>query len=333
MTKHVVLAVMMAAACGKGGKDTGSGSAAGSGVSSAAGSGSAGSAAAPAKKKRDGVTRPQPKLTATFDGKPVTMTSALAVVTPDGKIAITVSTDPLTCKSVTGNGRAVDDGEVSFDISVVKGLQPDGSMQGVIVTEVMSGDNVMVTTPTAMTGDGAADQPTTVDVDFSIDDLKTPPRKLVVKGTIDALGCAAPAAAAKPAAPLPPEMPATIEIAGKKLPIRGAFYYPNFWPELKLTTGGETCNSGDGTPGDLEADLDWTDPKKNPAAIGQITIKGALINGGGGGPSDKTFDKTKVSVTPTPKGAGTVTLKADITVGKYPVRLDGKVTIVACPKQ
>jgi hypothetical protein len=332
MNKHIALVVMMmAAACGKGHKDAG----VGSGVSVAVGSGSgSGSAAAPVRKMRAGVTRPQPKLTATFDGKPVTMTSALAVVKPDGKIVVSVSTDPLNCKDVVDNDRKTDDGEVTFDVTVVKGLQPDGSMQGVIVTKVFGVDNATDSTPTALNGDGTADKPTTVDVDFSIDDAKTPPRKLVVKGTIDALGCAAPAEAAKPAAaPLPPEMPATIEIAGKKLPIRGAFYYPNAWPVLKLTTGGETCSYGGGTRGDLETDLDWTDPKKNPSAIGQIQISGALIDGGMGDRNDKTFDKTKISVTPTPKGAGTATLKADIMIKQYPLKLDGKVTIVACPKQ
>ncbi len=271
-----------------------------------------------------GTPHPQTKLAVTLDGKPVAMATALAWRSWSGGFTLTASSVPVGCADVTGDMRSIGDSEVTFDVQGGRTLLPDGKEAVQVRSTYFGGSTHQETMPATGSGDGAADQPTTLDVDFAAEDTKG--RKLTVKGTLDALGCPAPTHGTPPA--LPPEMPATLTIAGVKLPIRGAFLSKiGDWPELKLTTGREGCKQVPyATPGDFEITLTWFKPAPT---VSQIQLGGVRL---GQVTADQTFDKAKLVVTPGPPAAGEVTLAGDLKVAGYAVKLDGKVTAVECPK-
>jgi hypothetical protein len=280
-------------------------------------------------RKPTGLPRPQSKLTVTFDGKPQPMATALAWKRYDGSFELTVSSVPVACGEVTGEMRSLYDGEVTFDVIAGANLAPDGTMKPVIRQWSYDGSTTANPQPATGTGDGTPAQPTTLDVEFTQKgvDMHGPGHTITVKGTIDALGCPPPAP--KEAAPaLPPEQPATIEIAGKKLAVRSAVYsMVGDWPSLELRTGGESCaNKAYEVPSEFRISLTWF--KKDDPAVSQVSLGGGLLPN----QSDQTFDKKKLTVKPVPSGAGPVELHGDIKVMDYPVKLDGKVTAVVCPK-
>jgi hypothetical protein len=274
-----------------------------------------------------GTPRPQAKLTVTYDGKPLAMQSALAWKDERGDTKIVVSSVPLACSEVTGNARMLHDGEVTFDVTVAQLLQPDGQISPTVRSTYFDGMTSQKDVAAAGTGDGSPGQPTTIDVDFQTTGAAQPAHQLAVKGTIDALGCAG-AAAKEPPAPLPPEQAATIEIAGKKLPVRGARVSAvGDWPQLELTTGGEGCQQVPHQQDSaLRVTLTWF--KKDKPEVSQVSLAGTAIKN----VMDQTYDKKKVVVKPAPAVAGPVEVHADIKVMEYPVKIDGKVTAVACPK-
>ena len=271
-----------------------------------------------------GTPHPQTKLTVTLDGKPVAMATALAWRAWGGGFRLTASSVPVGCADVTGDMRALGDGEVTFDLEGARTLQPDGTEALQVRSTYFDGTTHQVSMPAAGSGDGAADQPTTIDVDFAAEDMKG--RKLIVKGTVEALGCAAPVHGSPP--PLPPELPATMTIAGVKRPIRGAFLSKiGDRPELKLTTGAEGCKQVPfETPGDFAVTLTWFKPLP---AVSQIELGGARL---GQVMADQTFDKAKLVVKPGPPVAGEVSLAGEVKAAGYTVKLDGKVTVVECAK-
>jgi hypothetical protein len=123
-------------------------------------------------------------------------------------------------------------------------------------------------------------------------------------------------------------MPATIEVAGKKLAVRGASLSTvGDWPQLTLTTGGDACSGGSAATGEMHVELTWFDKAK--PEVSQVSLGGSLLPQA----IDQTYDKKKIKVTPAPPtAAGDVTLDADIKVNGYPVKLAGKVTATVCPK-
>lgn len=271
--------------------------------------------------------RPQPKLAVTLDGKALSMVSALAWKLRDGNAKVVVSSVPLSCAEVTGDGRALHDGEVAFDLEIGPLLQPDGTRAMRLRDTYFRGFTRQQALPVTTTGDASPDQPTTIVVDFMTYDMATPAHTIVAKGTIDAVGCAKPAET-HVVPPLPLEMPATLEIAGVKLPIRGAMISHGKSPDLRLTTGGEGCDSKpfySSSP--LELRLTWFDPTQ--PEIGQVTVDGQLI---GTQDIDQTYDKKKVVVTPMPIAPGELTLNIDTKIFDYPVKVTGKVTAVSCPQ-
>ncbi|MBX3161240.1 MAG: hypothetical protein KF773_35085 [Deltaproteobacteria bacterium] len=274
-------------------------------------------------RKPTGTPRPQERLTVTLEGKPLVPATALAYRHWDGSLKVTVSTVPISCDDVTGTMRVMFPDEVTFDLSADDALQPDGSVRREVRSTYFEGMTQQSTSPATGEGDGSPGKPTTLAVDLETHAANKDARKLVVKGTIDALGCGA----GKADAPTPPkEQDATIEIAGKKLAIRTALLEKTGdWPVLRLFTGGEGCKPvAFAPPSDLSVDLVWFKPEK----IGQVTLGGRLI----GQKMDQTFDPAKVRVTPAPPVAGEVALDIDATVSGYPVKVTGKVTAVACPK-
>ena len=306
--------VLLSAACKDKGKDAGSG----------------GDTRSSSKKQAGptGTARPQSKLTVTVDGKPVQMANALAWKTWDGQTRITVSSVAVGCDEVTGDMRRLHDGEVTFDVLLANALQPDGTQKPMLRETWFGGmTHGMLKDLIPVTGDGAPGQPITAEVAFETESTGQEKQKLTVKGTIDALGCAVTPRKDQPA--LPPPMAGTIEIAGKKLPIRFAkLDISRDWPSLELYTGGEACKQVPFTPSsELRVYLTWFDKAK--PEVSQATIGGSII----GDASDQTFDKTKLTVTPRPLAPGELELSGDIVVSGYPVKLSGKVTAVVCPKQ
>lgn len=280
----------------------------------------------PSKKDRapTGTARPQSKLKVTLDGKPVDMQQALAWKDADGAIRVTASSVPVGCDEVTGSMRRMHDGEVTFDVTFGNTLSPDGTLASVLKSTYYSGmtsQSGLPDGPSATTGDAAPKSTFTAEVDFKTGSAGADKHELVVKGTLDALGCEPAKAKAAPA--LPPEMPATIEVAGKKLPVRGAqISTTGGWLHLKLTTGPETCKSWSG--GEMSVEISWKDKAdKEPF---QVSLGGSLLKQS----ADQTFDKKKLTVKPTPIAPGEIEIAGDITVMKYPVKLAGKVTAIEC---
>jgi len=292
----------------------------------------AGSGEAPtSNKKKDrgpsGTPRPQDKLTVTVDGKPVTMATALAWKSWDGQTRITVSSVPVGCDEVTGDMRRIHDGEVTFGVLLANALQPDGTQKPMLRETYFGGmTQGMLRELIPSTGDGSPGQPTTAEVEFETTSAGQETQKLTVKGAIDALGCAVEPRKDQPA--LPPPMAGTIEIAGKKLPIRFAkLDTSRDWPSLELYTGGEACKQVAFTPSsELRVYLTWFDKAK--PEVSQVTIGGSIL----GDAADQTFDKKKLTVTPMPLAPGELEIAGDIVVNGFPVKLAGKVTAVVCPK-
>lgn len=278
-------------------------------------------------RKPSGTPRRQTKLTVTRDGQPVAIEQALAWLDTNGTLKFTASSVAVGCDEVTGTMRRHYDGEVTFDVSVGSVLQPDGSRRGMIKQTYFEGMTNQRDAETVVSGGGAPGQSSTVEVDFTSTGVGKDKHALVVKGTIDALGCEVTATKQTPPA-LPPEMPATLEIAGKKLAIRGArLTKVGDWPQLSLTTGGEACKPAAGAvEGELRVELTWM--KKDDPVPGQITLGGSIMKP----VMDQRFDRKKLSIKPAPPVAGEVEIKGDIVAGGYPVKLDGKVTVVECPK-
>jgi hypothetical protein len=282
--------------------------------------------AKPAKDERKptGTPRPQSKLAVTVDGKPVEMATALAWKHWDGMVKLTASSVPVGCDEVTGDMRWLHDGEVTFDLDLAYGLQPDGSLKPEQRYIYFEGMTLQKTAPVTATGDGTPGQPTTVDVELETTSAKG--KKLTVKGTIDALGCAAKPRKDAPA--LPPEQPAKITIAGKTFPVRFAkFSKSGDVPSVKLFTGAESCETAAfATPSEVTVDLTWFPSGKGQ--VSQVDLGGSLVSRA----ADQTFDKKKLVVKPPPTGAGEIELAGDIEVAGYPLKLEGKVTVTECAK-
>jgi hypothetical protein len=270
-----------------------------------------------------GQPHPQDQLTVSVDGKPVKMATALAWKTAHGDIAIEVSSLPVSCDQVTGTMREIYPDEVSFRLAEARQIQPDGSYGLAITSASFDASTRSENVATTGSGDGREGAATTVAVDFDLEGTKHD--KLVVKGTIDALGCEA--QMPPPPKKSPMEQPASITVAGKKQAIHNAMLRDvDVAPKLVLTSGGETCDRQPGeVVGNFMVELMWFD-KTNPD-VRQIELSGALV------PTlnDQTYDHKKITVTPAPPTQiGQIKLDADIVVDKYPVQLKGTVTPQLC---
>ena len=272
-----------------------------------------------------GTPRPQPKLTVTLDGKPVEMATALAWKTYDGTLQLTVSSVPVGCDEVTGDMRALHDGEVTFDVLVGDLLERDGTTSKKLTGTYYGGMNSMKSDPVQVTGDGTPGQPVALDVAFDSTGVGNETHNLVVKGTIDALGCA-PGKGREAAAP-GAAMPATITVAGKPLPVRFArFRKGSDSVDVTLYTGGEACSA---RPYAISSDYEAILSFKN-GALAQLQLGGRVLPGA----IDSTASLQKaLTITPIPTGAGEIEIKtaAGLVVNKYPFAIDGKVTVTACP--
>lgn len=278
------------------------------------------SAQRPAAAAPKGPSRPQKDLTVTVDGKPVEMITALAWKTPEGKTEIELSSVPLGCADVAGNGRAIADGEVTFGVSFKPMLEKDGTIVQHFGGAQFSGMNQMVSVPAKVTGDGAEGKSTTAEIEVEITSASKPERALVAKGKIDAIGCPAPKGEL-PA--LPPPTDLVLEIAGKKFPVRSAAIIEE--PDrtsFTLYTGGEDCK-GSGTSGDAGFEVIFEKGKP-----WQLAIRGAMVPQA----LDQTFDKKKVTVKLPAKAPGDVELAVDTAVVGYPVKIKGKVAAQTCAR-
>jgi hypothetical protein len=270
-----------------------------------------------------GQPRAQPNLAVTIDGKPVTMATALAWQTLSGEVEVTASSLPVACDQVTGDMREIFKDEVTFNLAMGHQLQPDGSVVPAIRWMSYDASTTTKDVATNGSGDGVEGKPTTIDVDFEV--TGTGNKKLAVKGTIDALGCPGQGASAPKSSPA--EMPAQIEIAGKKFGVYNAMLRDVATrPQLVITTGTESCEAKPHEiRGNFIVTFHWFDKAK--PEVNQIDIEGALLPHY----SDQTYDKKKVKIDPSPPTQmGQVKLDADIKIGKYPVAIHGTVLPVIC---
>jgi hypothetical protein len=281
------------------------------------------------KKKKDptGKPRPQTKLDVTVDGKPVKMQVAYAVKDPGGLVRFVVSSVPLSCEDITGNGRFIYDGEVTFEATVANQLQPDGSFKPALTSWEFEGSSHQETKPTTGTGDGSVDAVSTADVDFTVKGASKDGQTLVAKGTIDAIGCT-PKPASAPPRMHPASAGLTMTIAGKKFPVKNALIDPADWPSLMLTSGGETCAHEAGEePGEIVLRFTWF--KKDKPEVSQITLGGTALPNA----MDQTFDKKAVTFEPAPPTAIKQTkVSVHTKVMGYPVEIEGSITPDLCKK-
>lgn len=241
---------------------------------------------------------------------------------PTGAIWITASSAAMSCPAATAFERpAIQPGEIAFDVSVGPILLEDGSSPTRIRStsvrfSIPSGIFQLTSSvgrATEVRGEAASGSGTTASLDF---DAESKGHKVVVKGKVDALGCPPPAAA-----PLPPPMAATVEVAGKKLSVRAARWSTK---SLELLTGSESCRDlPSELPSELRVIFDWQDRDRV-----EVAIAGSMISPRQSG----VFDKKKVRFVPEPKGPGEVEVHADVTIQGYPVKVEGKLSVTECPK-
>lgn len=299
------------------------------GENSSSSSASAKSSAAPAASsvaaKPQAAPNPQTKLVATLDGKTVPMVTALAFPESGGRTTIEVSSVPLSCADLSGNGRALAKDEVTFSFSVGEYLHEDGKFGPALRSTYFGGMNQMLTTPLKSSGSAADGGPVSVELDFSTQSVGANKQALAVKGTVEAKACPAKKPYGEPPK-LPAAMPATLEIGGKSLPIRSAgIEKDGDRIKLHLSTGGDACpKASNVVRGELTSTVIFE--ANEEAKLRELRIWGEIAPQA----LDQTVDAKKVVVTPKIAGAGSYELAIDEEVVKYSVKAKGKVEAVLC---
>lgn len=271
--------------------------------------------------------RVQRELDATLDGKHVSMVDAFAWRDTDGTIRVSVSSKPSTCVDVTAIKRPISPEEVSFELDVGYSLAADGTITREVKESSFRNGVSLNTEPRsgAGSGDGEVGRPATFDVDLTL--LSPSGQRLVLRGTIDAIGCPAPRRAPEP----PPAMPATLTVAGKAWPIRSALVrLTAAETSLELSTAGQDCKEDPALPPDpAKLVLRWhaSDPGRVSLTLIGTWIDQVWVKG---------MDASQLAITPpvnaiAPIRAGQYGLHAAVKVIDYPVELDGTITTVVCP--
>ncbi len=251
-------------------------------------------------------TNPQAHLTVMKGGKPVAMQGAIAAQLPGGGLAIRASSAPLGCADIT-EAYVIKPDAIDLDLQTGAQLQADGTTRTMLTRIIgVQGEPV----PVKLAGDGAAGGKVTLDVD--VDASWT---GLTAKGTIEAIGCGP--TTYKPSEPVAPAMPATITIAGKKLPVRGARWDGDSG-YIELATG-DACKHD----GELMVALAYANKTTSP----DVFIRGSLIHE----TRDTKIARREVTLSPAqPTGPGALDVHADLVVDDYPIQIDGHVTTIAC---
>lgn len=281
------------------------------------------------ERQPTGTPNPQPELQVTVDGAPLAIQAALAIPTEDGGWELTMSSVPLTCEEISGNGRTYYKDEVAFRATVGKLLEGSGAWVWRTRETYFSGSSTAGASSASEVVDGEKLQATLALELESAAFRDEPKKKLVAKGKVSAVKCPPrPADADAPAkAPAPPAQAATMEVAGQKVPIVGArLEVRDDGQVIELASGPLRCGEVD--INDLEVTLRY-----KGAELWQADVNGRWI---GNQNSTQIFDKGKLTAK-VKLGEGDST-PADIELGgstmimEYPVALSGKVKAERCAK-
>jgi hypothetical protein len=289
-----------------------------------------------ARAARTGEPRPQPKVTATVDGKPVEMKGAFAWLDPGGSLQLLVTSVPATCEWATGKMRMLEDGEEDFSAILGKMLQPDGSFAWQM-RQVSYGANTRAggVGPATVVGEVTPGQPVAITLGFeqkSVAFGDEVAKTIKVDGTIDALGCGEPAPDDVGVVPPPPAQAGTMTVAGQKLPIAGAVIEqkPSGERTIVLSSGAATCsgfaheeNSAVAVTLHYKADV--------PDAW-QVDLTGDWFDGQ---KAEQRFEEGRVTATSPAIAAGATTVELALSgatkIFDYPVAIEGAVTAQVCP--
>jgi hypothetical protein len=261
-----------------------------------------------------------PHIDVDVGGGPLPFASAFVWHTANGALAFDISNEKhATCDSVRDAHRTHGKNEDNLAGTIEDALLPDGKSAKNLHTLMFVDEDLLADVPVKVTGSGKS---MTIAFDFKRSHRGAAgPFDLSAKGSVVAKVCPA-APAPKDLDPLPAEMPATIELAGKKLAVRGAHLQSaGDTRALILLTGGEACKeSSRDVRSELIVGLVWD--KAADQTITTINLAGRWMAG---------IQRQVVSVAhAAPASDGEVEVHVTAKVAGYPVKIDGKVKPVAC---
>jgi hypothetical protein len=294
-------------------------------------------ASATATGSASAATKGLGKLTATVNGEPMGLKTALAYSEGGRGIELVFSTAEPKCADFAGNGRMLADGERSFTLSVGPVLAKDGT-ESWGVTTIYFDSNTRQSSELGRATLSTSDPSKTVagDLDFTFDVkasefLKRPAQSLVVKGAFDAKGCGIIEKEGRP--PKRAQKELTLSVSGKAFDVVAAIVKPTTFPkpghELLLSTAPASC---DASPSGEDLVV-----KANVSADGKVQfiyMAGAVI------PSQMSASVTDKEPTIEAKPDGeldgegevTIALSGSYDVLGYALKVDGKVSALRCPK-
>jgi hypothetical protein len=275
------------------------------------------------------------ELVVTHDGKRVALQSAIAVDEGNGRIELTLTNFPYTCKERFAGFRNSYPNEVEVKLFINPRLAKDGTLGwGIRGTHFgnISGTKQSGTDPIPSAAIDAADGKTSkLTLDVKEEGPGDKPETLTMKGKVEVLGCGADPSR-KAETPLAPQKGAFLEIAGKQLPIAGAAYGKGNSKderELILSTGPAACikgtERGNSHFPDVSVTLSWDKGK-----LVRAVIDGTMVEGWG------VRQQADIALTATPNAppAGAkdmaVALGGSTTISGYNVALKGNVKAVVC---
>ncbi|MEL6179547.1 MAG: hypothetical protein AAFS10_11370 [Myxococcota bacterium] len=276
---------------------------------------------------------------ATVNGEPLALQTAVAYSRGSSAVILEFSTAKPSCDAFSGNGRMLAQGEQHFSVTFASKLLQDGKREPQIgslyfesFTKSGGSDMGTLTLTEADPKKGVKG-----DLDFTLlvkanEFLKTPEKKLVVKGPFEAKGCGQFLPRQEIAAR--PQEKLKVQVSGVDFPIQGAIVrsgnFPNKGYDLTLSTSPMTCDAS-WTNEDLLIRLHFAKGK----AVNFVYMSGDVLTSqlnntlGEGSPSIDVRPKGKLEG----DGELMVQLKGTIDVLGHKVTTEGDVTVLRCPAQ
>ncbi len=289
----------------------------------------------------------QPELTASMDGKPITVRSVIAVRDSDDQIKLLVTNFEQGCEVPTSgsSSRSSEPTDLDLTLRIGRFLHADGTLGWAVRgkywhpsrekgswTKQIESESGGEPLPKELVLDAAAGKsfelPLAIELDMDDEDLKKK-RTLSIKGTAKVTGCGDYKLKRDLVLP-PPQAGATIKIATQELPIRGAALAIKKTGERELTvaTGEVICVEGTDYASakwpDLGIHLTWGPDGKAWSA----SHDGGWVAWAG----NAKFGTLSVTPNRPPSGAKemSITLAGATTIGGYPVELKGKIKALVC---
>lgn len=199
-----------------------------------------------------------PPLHATVGGQPVAIRTALAVESAPGLVDVTLTTSAtLRCRDARAAVLPTGPGETLVRLSLAQRLTPAGALEWRLISAWYDGTRGRAAQPMpGLAVDAAVGRTFDLPIALQLASGRSPARTVALQGTVVGVrGCGAAAPRGEPI-PANPQ-PATLTIAGAKLPLRGATLRarPNGSLRLTLSTSPLGCRRGQRARANLDLKL------------------------------------------------------------------------------